>query len=72
MQDQSESSLEPGYEMYGQDQQAGSLVAAEEGYEAYEGFEGEEYYQEGGLPADSRVGSILHSLTEERQGRPIS
>ena len=69
MQVQSESSLEPGNQMYGQEQEAGSLVVAEE---AYEGFEGEEYYQEGGLPGDSRVGNIIHSLTEERQGRPIS
>ena len=72
MQVQSQSSLEPGYQMYGQEQEGGSLVAAEEGFEAYEGFEGEEYYQEGGLPGDTRVGSFIHSLTEERQVRPIS
>ena len=55
--------------MYGQEQEAGSLVATEEGYEAYEGFEGEEYYQEGGLAGDTRVGIIY---IEERQGRPMS
>ena len=58
MQEPGESGLEPGgYQIY--QQEAGSMVQAEEGYEAYEGYEGEEYYQEGGLAGDTRVGDVL-------------
>ena len=37
-----------------------SMVAAEESYEGYEDYEGEDYYQEGlGAGAENRVGNII-------------